>query len=258
MEGTLVDRLSPANYDAKDSLVEVLLDDEVKLEDIDFLYEQIEGKYLTKDNRVNRTIRNYFEERGGLHNITYDNLYSTINKKVLRAVSYGIGNSKNLTSEVFDNLHGWEQVYLLAGIWVEKANKKDRKKEHYDHRPLPILIGQLMEQGMEKMKQFHDKHYDTEIKLPYKEQILKDLEEGKNQIERYQSKFNTLIYPLHMEANQLKSQIDSLPLLADQINPNYAEVQLKIQNALMQALFPQEMISGYKVTNKSFVHHLPK
>ncbi len=257
MVENLLERLQDISLNTKEKFIDVLVESVIMPNEVLFFMEKKERRHYTKDDLVNRYLRDYFSERevtltseddGGLDLRT---VYSGVNKEPLKAIGYGAANGKKIPVDIQKRLSGWENLYLLAGIWSEKYNKKNRKVEHYDHRTVVELVCDLIEDGINHMESVHrnvervtesrKKDYITEPRLPFAKVIKGDVKKARQKVE---SKFHEYCF-------DLRKAIEKVDILLDEINKNplfddkkeeYKTQRDKIKQIVYKCMFPNEFL----------------
>ena len=99
------------------------------------------------------------------------NLYSAVNKDVLKRVYYGILSSGKLPKEYMQALTDWEKVFLFRGRWSERHPDLDEE--------LPTLTSKHLCLGLNKLESDHyvrkaKGQYSSDKKFPEADRVRED------------------------------------------------------------------------------------
>jgi hypothetical protein len=219
---------------------------------------------------VERFFADYFRDQGvGLAGeeggrLTNDTIYNAFNKEPLKAVGYGIANARGMPAEIQSWLTGLENLYLLAGIWAEKYEGYDKEKhreqkrlpEHYNHRTIVELVGDLMQKGIRHMESVHQNvaevtrqrkgDYVTEPELPYAKAINEKVEEARKKII---GEFHIFCFGIRNgieEAEKLLGQIDEGGIFATGAQQAYSRKVQQLMDLINTSMFPQDFVNKFE------------
>jgi hypothetical protein len=251
-----------ADTGVKAKFIDMLLADTVGPSEHPFLTKKIGDKYPTKDDMVFRYFRNYFEEReislidGVGKRLRFNTIYRSVNKEPLKAVAYGIANSEGIPVELQRQLTGWENLYLLAGIWAEKYTRPERVAENYQHRTMPELVADLIEKGIVHMQGVHEsvetvtdgrtEAYKGTARLPAIASIRNQIEKARRRAKTLYDTFVHHLRELVPEAYRWKKRIDEFPLKKDDAKKGYDKVVGRIRKFVDECPFREEFLIRYE------------
>lgn len=254
----LVERLGKIEPTSKESLIDILVSDLVRPKDVEF-FSYHDENFIKKD--LVKYILEYLNGKGSSFSTDMQApecraIYSGINKEPLKRVGYGIANAQSLTEDILSNLSIWEGAYLLAGIWHIKSSKDDRQTKHYEHRTVVELVCDVIREGIEFLENVHENvadysrsrgEYVTKPQLPYAHSILEDIEHAKAEIINQEEEFSREITNDAHQARILKREMDSAPLFADMVRPQYEKLQKKIQQRVSTTRYADEFIQRHEI-----------
>lgn len=100
-----------------------------------------------------------------------ENLYSAVNKDVLKRVYYGIKSTGKIPKQLKQVLTGWEKVYFFRGRW--SIRNLDLQK------PFQVIISEHIYEGLNRLHTDHyvrksQGQYISEPKFPEADRIRED------------------------------------------------------------------------------------